>query len=504
MTDPVTSATELLPLLLREGKRRIVLLTALFSVAALATLGLGALLPKQYESHVTLRAESKSIIEPLMAGRAVQSAGSDDAQLVRQAFLTRRVLREIVAAGGWTTPDDPIEELRVMDRVAKRITIQSPRRELVKISYRDTDPRRCYAIASKLAEIYIRESTLGREGESREAFQFIEKQVSEYAAQAEEAHAKVLAYQRHLDAKRAAATSAAIAAADAARARRAAASPRLSPEQVAALTAEESSLAGELASLEARQGRQARAERIAQLERELATLLTSFTENHPNVVRAREELRRQQAEADRAFAVEDEATRPLRARLEQVRRQLRLASQPAPSPGPALAPAPVAADETAPELRGVGQDSTLSELVRRYEATRQVYQDLLVRRENARVSMELEAQRSGESVRVYEPAEVPLIATGLRLMHFSLIGLVLAVLLPLGLLFALLRFDPRVRTGWQLERATGLPLLVGIPYAPTLSDRLRQRRRALVAGVMVVGVFAAYAAFFVVKVKLAP
>jgi hypothetical protein len=151
----------------------------------------------------------------------------------------------------------------------------------------------------------------------------------------------------------------------------------------------------------------------------------------------------------------------------------------------------------------VGQDSTLSELVRRYEATRQVYQDLLVRRENARVTMELEAEKSGGAVRVYEPPEVPLIATGLRLMHFAMIGFVLAALVPLGLLFALVRLDPRVRSPAQLERTAGIPLLVGIPYAPSVRERARQRRRTLLAAGMIAGVFAAYAVFFVVKVKLA-
>ena len=437
MTDPgpVTTVAELLLLLVKEGKRRILVLSAIFSVIALGALAVGVLVPKEYEAHAILLADSRNMIAPLMAGRAVQT-GSEDAHVVRQAFLSHRVLRELLVFGGWGEQKDPIEELRMMNRLARRITIQSARRELIRVSYRDTDPQRCFNVANKLAEIYIRESSVGNERESRGAFEFIDKQVKEYAAQAEEAHAKVLAYQRGQELQGGAPGNA----------RRAQGSsrspPRMSPEELAALTVEEAALAAELASSDARQSRQRRAERTIQLERELETLLTSFTENHPSVMRAREELRIQRLEAERAAPTEDAAMLSVRRRLEQVRRRIAAAADAAQR----AHPIPTEPQDASPELRGVGQDSRLSELVRRYEATRQVYQDLLVRRENARVSMELEAGHGGISVRIYEPPELPVIATGLRLMHVAMLGLVLAVLTPVGLLFALLRLDPRVRS----------------------------------------------------------
>lgn len=491
MTDPVIPPTELLRLLFKEAKRRVHVLAAIFSVIALGALAVGVLAPKEYESHSILLAESKNVIAPLMAGRA-QTVGSEDAQIVRQAFLSHRILREILAFGGWGELKDPIEEARMLSKLSSRITIQSPRRELVRIAYRDSDPRRCLAISNKLAEIFIRESTGGKERESRDAFEFIDRQVKEYAAQAEEAHAKVLEHQHRLEAR--AAASAASAARERDRSPRRA-GPRLAPEQLASLSVEEAALAAELASNEARQGKQRRAERTLQLERELEMMLTSLTEKHPNVGRAREELRIQRREADRADAADDVATLAVRKRLEQVRRQIAVGSA---LPEPAR---PVEPQDAAPELRGVGQDAILSELVRRYEATRQVYQDLLVRRENAHVSMQLEAEHGAVAMRVYEPPELPVIATGLRLLHVALLGLVLAGLAPVGLLLAIVRLDPRVRSAPQIERAASVPLLVGIPYAPTLRDRARQRRHALLAAAMVMSVFATYAVLFAVRLK---
>lgn len=491
MTDPVTAALELLRLLAREGRRRILALSITFSVIALAVLAAGALLPKQYEAYAILLAESRNMIAPLMAGRAVQPGVTDDAQIVRQAFLSRRILREIHAAGGFGEIKDPVVEVRELDRLAKRITIQSRGRELIRLAYRDTDPRRCFELTSKLAEIYIREATVGNERESRDAFEFIDKQVREYAVKVEQEHSKVLAYKRGEKGEGSAA------------ARRGAGAPpgRRSPEQIAALAVEESSLAAELASSEARRTR--RLERIAVLERELDNLLTSLTENHPNVQRAREELRVQRAEADRVGAGEEATIKSLRTRHEKVRAQLSAASGTPVVAIPGMIPGLMQPYDVDPEMRGVGLDSTLSELVRRYEASRQIYQDLLVRRENARVSMELETERGGIAVRVYEKPELPVVPTGLRLMHFSLIGLVLGAAVPVGLLFALLRLDPRVRSARQLEHVAHVPLLVGIPHTPTPVERGRQRRDTWLASGIVLLVFAAYVGLFIVRSRAA-
>ena len=319
----------------------------------------------------------------------------------------------------------------------------SLRPELIKLSYTDTDPRRCFEIAKKLAAIYVRESMIGKERESREAFDFIDKQVKEYGAELADAHRKVLAYYGRQDHPQ-----------DASGPQRAddraprPQKPRLSPEELAALRAEEGTLVAELAS-EARQGKQRRAERTLQLQRELDTLLTSLTDNHPSVKRVRDELRINREESAKAGALEEQATRSARLRLEQVRKQL------ASAPDASRRPPRAALQPPAPELRGVGQDSTLAELVRRYEATNDVYQDLLKRRENARVSMELDNQHRGVALRIYEAPELPVLATGPRLMQVTIIGLVLAVLAPLGLLAAFVRFDPRIRSAQQ-NRAGGV------------------------------------------------
>ena len=116
-----------------------------------------------------------------------------------------------------------------------------------------------------------------------------------------------------------------------------------------------------------------------------------------------------------------------------------------------------------------------SELTRDYNVNRDVYQDLLKRRENARVSMNLDDEQRGLTFLIQNPAVMPLTPSGLRFMHFGLAGIALSLAIPFGLLFGLVRFDPRVRSVWQLERATGLTVLGD---DPVLSDARRPASRS--------------------------
>ena len=132
--------------------------------------------------------------------------------------------------------------------------------------------------------------------------------------------------------------------------------------------------------------------------------------------------------------------------------------------------------------RIAASESRLAELTRDYEVNRDLYQDLLRRRENARVSMNLDAERRGLSFRIQEPASLPLLPSGLRLMHVAAAGFVLALLLVPALLFALAKFDPRVRSADQIEREAGLPVLGTLPaYVTTYTRRRNLRRNALAA-----------------------
>ncbi len=505
-----SSLGDLLPVFKREAKQRMLTLTALFSGVALVMLVVALAIPKRFEASTLLFAEASNIIKPLMEGRAVTTGVADQVAISTQVVMSRRILREILVFGGWVNAPpakqpDPLTEEKLLNQLRIRIKIESQHEQMIRITYNDTDPKRAFMVTNRLAEIYIREATEDKVRESREAFEFIDKQVKEYGAKLTQEHEKVLAQARGeggatpLSAEPISPTPPS--------------SSRVPAEQLAALRSEEAALLAQLphklehpAADSQREKEQLRA-RVAQLKSELDRLLVAYTEEHPEVKRVRRELavaedRVSEARLadDNLLAGDDEVTRAITAEIKEVRRKIA-------SAGGSVRRAPaehrpeLAEARSDPGLKSVGQNTTLSELLRRYEATRDVYQDLLKRRENARVSMEIDAQHRGFTFRVEEPAEIPITASGLRLMHLTLAGLIFAMVVPMGYLFVLVRLDARVRSPLQIERLARVPLLGSISYSSERHDKSRYRYRQFLSALMVVCVLAAYITAFVIKLR---
>ena len=195
MSNQSTMIRDLAELLLKEGRRRVVALGIAFSVLAIVGLMVGLVMPKKWEASAVLLAEERNILKPLMEGRAVPTTIADQKAIVTQLVLSRRILREVLSFGGWPIAKmDAQDQERHLNMLKGRIKIASPRDEMIRITYQDSERMRAYKVANKLAEIYVRESVAAKERESREAFDFIAKRVKEYGDKLTEAHQNLLAY----------------------------------------------------------------------------------------------------------------------------------------------------------------------------------------------------------------------------------------------------------------------------------------------------------------------
>jgi uncharacterized protein involved in exopolysaccharide biosynthesis len=139
-----------------------------------------------------------------------------------------------------------------------------------------------------------------------------------------------------------------------------------------------------------------------------------------------------------------------------------------------------------------GGEATLAELTRDYEVNREIYQDLLRRRENARVSRNLGREKQDLTLRIHEPAVAPRRAGGVGFLHIMVGGMVLSVLLPVAVIYGLVQFDPRIRIGSIIGDRLSLPLLGVVPHywAPAemvaLRGELERMGRAVGATIAVI------------------
>ena len=496
---------QLVPVLLAELRRRVFGLCIGFAAVALLALLVGLMVPKKYVSGTTILAGEANIITPLMEGRAVPTGVADRARIAREVIFSRKVMGEILEAGGWSEElQDPIARERAAEQIKQRTRVSSPGPNLIEISYTDKEPERAFRVAQRFAELFMEESLAAKERESREAYEFIDSQVREY-------HAKLTDAEDRLKEFRAGNQDAGPGSDTDVRTR--IAGLRTSIEQarteLSELRMRESSLQGQLSGEAEVSGARTRSGemqiRLAELQGQLDRLRLEYTDEYPDVVRLRHQIDDLQdaiveARASERNGERDEAAAMRNPLYQELRSDLARARSDA---------AGLAARITVNEAllkqelergrRVADSEADLAELTRDYEVNRDIYQDLLRRRENARVSMNLDAEKRGLTFRVQEPAALPLQPSGLRLMHFALAGLVLGVFAPLGLLGLYLFYDPRPRSAAALANQQPLPVLVSIPEFRTVADRRRDTLRWAMGGGVVVACLAIYLAVAIQK-----
>jgi polysaccharide chain length determinant protein (PEP-CTERM system associated) len=462
-------------------------LVVAFLIINLITLGVGLVWPSVFTSKTTILLEDKKIIQPLMQGAAVATEVADSSRMAREIILGRKIMNQILQIGGWMESNPSLtEQEELIKKITKRTDITSVGKNLVKIEYRDDDPQRAFTTTQKYAELFISESLGTKVDESKAAFEFIDKQTQEY-------HEKLLKAEEQLKEFRSAnldarpGTDADISMRlNVLQTKIEQASQDLKEAEVKKSSLEKQ-LSGEaeVATALSREG-QFRS-RIAELQSRLETLRLSYHDNYPDIIQIKHQLadlnqaiveerqRRETAKASGKIVIDEGViNNPMYQQLKQELSQTRVNVE--------MLSARIneAKRQLQQELergrRVHGGEATLAELTRDYQVNRDIYQDLLKRRENARVSMNLDKEKQGLTIKIQEPAALPLQPSGLRFLHFVIGGLVLGILLPVGLLYAKLQVDPRVRLSALIMDRHKVPVLAVVPHFWSAAETLVARR----------------------------
>ncbi|HEY1588373.1 MAG TPA: XrtA system polysaccharide chain length determinant, partial [Rhodanobacter sp.] len=364
----------------------------------------------------------------------------------------------------------------------------------------------------QLARLFISESLASKQRESRDAYEFINSQVEAYRKKLTDAEDKLKAYRdANADARPGseADTNARIS-----QLRSQIESARMDlmekRSQEASLNAQLSG-ESEVSAVQTTQG--IYQTQLAELQTQLDKLLLTYTAQYPDVVRVRhqmQDLQQQLAQSDQRKQEARLAGTPttldngvqFNPLYQQLKSQVSATRSDIAATGARMsASETMLQSELERSNRIANSENVTSELTRDYNVNRDVYQDLLKRRENARVSMNLDAEQRGLTFLIQNPAVMPLVPSGLRFMHFAIAGIALALAVPFGLLFALARFDPRVRSVEQLERSTGLMVLATVPFYSTPRDRHREQLRNVFLVGTVLAVVLIYLLLFGLKLK---
>jgi len=469
-------------------------IVTMFIVINLVFLVIGLNWQKAYSSHTTIYIEEENILGPLMQGTAVQTEVVDRGRMAREIIFGRQIMMKILELGGWMKNEPtPIEQERLMKEIESRTEIANVGPNLVSISYKDSIPERAYSITKGFADLFIEGSLQTKVLESQAAFEFIDKQVMEYEKKLKESEEALKKFRtENVDFREGAEIEVS----------RRITQYRSNIEDITQQLREatirkdtiESQLSGETETAVGLSRAEQMRSRIAELQSNLDVLQLSYHETYPDIIQIKnqiidlknslveEEERRKKERKEakkRGEMYIDESIRanPIYQQLQSELYQTKTL----------IATLEVRIRETEKLLveelerdrRINSAEATLTSLTRDYNVNRDVYQDLLRRRENARVSMNLDREHQGLSLNINEPAFYPHSPSGPRFLHFVIGGFVLGIILPLGVFYMRQQIFPRIYNKDDIANTEGLLVLGELSHFTTKNELLNNKREII-------------------------
>lgn len=473
--------------IVREVRARKWLSLFIFMVVSFGVLMAGFLWPYKYQSEVVIFIDDRNIIRPLMEGSAVATEINDQASAARELLWGRSVAEKVATDEKIFGPGAAsLEPARLEGRIAtirNNLDVRPRGDTYFSISYMSESPMQAFQVAQRLGQLFIQETNARKRAESRNAYDFIDKQVKSYERQLAQVEARLKKFlSENVEGTEGDANNRLSSLRN---------QLELAELERAELATRARSLQNELDKVNPtiHQGRSADAyqERINSMELQLDNLRLRYHDTYPDIVILREqlaELRRQRARAmieqgtDIRSLAGEEVSNPvyqeLQAALSKTRANIQTVDTRIRSLNGLL-------EEQEVRMERIQENKAqYSDLTRDMAVNKQIYDDLLKRRERARVSMHLDVEGQGMNYRINETAQYPLNATGPKFSAFAAAGLFLGLLAPFGLVAGLLQIDPRVRARQQLEDDIGLPVLAELPEVRTPYEKRRDRRVTMV------------------------
>jgi polysaccharide chain length determinant protein (PEP-CTERM system associated) len=493
-----SSFEHILSMLMYEFNARRKAVATSFVLISLLFLFLGILWPKEYRSSVTIFVDKENIIGSLLEGNAVPTKIQDRARITKEILFSRKILDEVLRTGGWSKLFvDPIAIERKLDEVKKKTEIEAVGENLIRISFSDQSPDIAFRVVQKYTELFILESERSKRQESKAAYDFIDKQVEAY-------HKKLTQAEENLKNLREMNLDARPESEQEVMGRIAKLRSDLESASLALKEAEiekeslKKQISGESEVNQTITVSGAMRQQIAEMQAQLDTLRLSYHDTYPDIVRLKHQIADLQSNMQNKrysrLRVSDEEGLSVNPIYAELKSSLSRKTTDIETFTTRIVEIKKFVALEMDRLKRINDGETyLSELTRDYEVHRDIYQDLLKRRERARVSMNLDLENQGLNLKVQEPAQIPLTPKGVRFIHFAALGPLLGLLIPFGVIYVLLMFDGRIRHVQVLSEQYQLPILGVLPHVASSLEIQNKRASYLKLLSMFIAVLLVYA-----------
>jgi len=366
--------------LLLRRKRLLVLVTLL-----IMTLGFAAsyLIPKKFEAQSTVFIE-QSVISDLVKGIAITPSMDAKIKVLAVSMLSRETLTKVlrILDKDVLFATDAAREVYLED-LRKRIDIKlDEKKGVFFITFTDRDPRFARDLVNTITQVYIESNTASKRDESLEATRFLAEQIESFKKRIDAVEEEINAYKAEHGMQLAVdETMIRFEIADA-------------EKKLEAIRARRFELETQQRLMPSGGGQ---GSALADMERQLAALRTTYTENHPKVVRLKGEIEALRANPQQAPASAGQAAMTrgmIKAELEANKLQEESQIK--------------AIEEKRQLLREIPAIRTgLNDLLGKKENETQIYSQLVTRYGQSEVSKQMEMENKSMTFRIVDPAVLP-------------------------------------------------------------------------------------------------
>ncbi|WP_101760253.1 XrtA system polysaccharide chain length determinant [Oceanicoccus sp. KOV_DT_Chl] len=445
-------------------------------VVTFAVLAVGVYWPERFETSTMLYADETNIIAPLLRGRA-EVTDIDRSEQARELIYTRKIMLRVATEMGLVDDSTSVEqqEARIND-LRSNIQIKNEGKNYFRVFYSNKDQDLSFRVLNSVVDAFISDTSDKRRQESRGAYEFIEQQVVSYKRQLLLAEKQLKDFKsKNLDGNEQS-VSARIN------------QLRLQIEElklsIDEIESRDISLKQQLDSeseyLSSKSKVDEELNRLVALKDRLDVLRLSYQETYPDIVSLKQQISAQEVVIEAmeggggyrsssidSSSVENPLYEELRRRQAETEVDLRSQRKRKEAIERMLA------EEYKRAERVASKEAEMAELVRDYDVTREIYEEMLGRKEKARLSMTLDVEGQGTSFKIQEPSVYPLMPSGIRFIHFALAAPFVGLIVSVGLMVMYVLIDPRVRSASQLMHSlpNNIELLAVVPHVRTALTR---------------------------------
>ncbi len=490
--------------LLEVWSRRKWLAIVAFAFPLAAGVSLTAFLPNIYRSTATVLVDRQQIPETFVQA-TVTSALETRLHTISQEILSRSRLEALVSRFGLyadlrqrVAAEDVIERMRKDIRLELKGAETRGQREATvafTISYQGGDPTTVALVTNTLASFYIEENLKARERQAAGTAEFLKAQLAETKQRLDEQEQRVSEFKRRHIGELPQQMEANLGTLE-----RLHTQLRLNADNQTRATERRQALSNQLAEAESLLATPALAApvggsgrppsrsetieaRLAKSKEELAKLRTRFSDKYPDVVLLAAEisaLERELADAESRDPKREEKALPQATPLTPYVLRLKEALSEVEGETKVLKSEDKRLRDAIATYQGrienvPKREQEFRELSRDYESTRELYQSLLKRSEEAQLAESMEQRQKGEQFRVLDPAvpkPKPAAPNRVQLFVIVLLG---SLGLAAGAVVLAEKIDTSFHTIDDLRAFSPVPVLVSIPLIVTHTDRRRRR-----------------------------